>query len=361
MELQLNLMFTLYKYSSLGNTIGLVEEVSYSISFIKNLCETYGIDQLMTLSSPTKIWNKDASEAKACGNGTRCLVAHIFEKKFLQKKNRETIDNKEHKESKVDGKNFHHEDEDNYWKKKGFLQEKEATLFFEGPVGPLRGFFIPDKNEKHEKYFSLEKTMIFVQQGSVTLVNGPISFSSLWEKIKNFFPNNKEQQYLKNHIEEKFFFLEPGIKEKIKSLTFFLTSIGNPHIVIPLWEEMSEDCQYSIGAFMEDIGFFPEKANVSFLHLPTFFIKTWERGVGWTLGCGSALCCSAFVIRFLLDSSLCLENHPHFFSPRGQGTPEEPFMLQTPGGQALVYEHQGFFFHGAYVEKIFEKNIDINL
>lgn len=72
-------------------------------------------------------------------------------------------------------------------------------------------------------------------------------------------------------------------------------SMGNPHVVIFTDDASSVDLS-SIGPRLEVHPFFPKKTNVHFVQVvsPTELIqRTWERGAGITLACGTGACACA--------------------------------------------------------------------
>jgi len=75
-------------------------------------------------------------------------------------------------------------------------------------------------------------------------------------------------------------------------------SMGNPHLVIPLERDPMELDLPRVGSPLETAAMFPDRANVEFVQIrdePSgsgrfLFQRTWERGSGETLGCGSGAC-----------------------------------------------------------------------
>jgi diaminopimelate epimerase len=71
-----------------------------------------------------------------------------------------------------------------------------------------------------------------------------------------------------------------------------VVNMGNPHAIF--WvEDVAAIPLKAVGPRFETHPLFPEKANVSFaevLALDRIKLRVWERGVGITLGCGSAAC-----------------------------------------------------------------------
>ncbi|MBX3459128.1 MAG: diaminopimelate epimerase [Planctomycetes bacterium] len=76
-------------------------------------------------------------------------------------------------------------------------------------------------------------------------------------------------------------------------------SMGNPHCVIFLPEPASKELVHGIGPLIENHEWFPRRTNVEFVYResPTVLQqRTWERGAGETLACGtgaSAVCVAA--------------------------------------------------------------------
>lgn len=71
--------------------------------------------------------------------------------------------------------------------------------------------------------------------------------------------------------------------------------MSNPHCVVFV-EEITDDLVLNIGPKIENHELFPNKANVEFvkvLNRKEVEVRTWERGSGETLACGtgaSAVC-----------------------------------------------------------------------
>lgn len=77
-----------------------------------------------------------------------------------------------------------------------------------------------------------------------------------------------------------------------KKFLFSSVLMGVPHTVIFV-DDFSEIDMEKIGSAIENHPLFPEKTNVNFakiLDSKRIEIKTWERGAGHTLGCGTGCC-----------------------------------------------------------------------
>ena len=72
-------------------------------------------------------------------------------------------------------------------------------------------------------------------------------------------------------------------------------SMGNPHAVF--WvEDVATIALDKLGPMLEHHPLFPERANISIVQVvdrETVIMRTWERGAGLTLACGSAACAAA--------------------------------------------------------------------
>jgi diaminopimelate epimerase len=100
----------------------------------------------------------------------------------------------------------------------------------------------------------------------------------------------------------------PGIPGEVRAT---LVSMGNPHCVVFVPEPDAIDISLS-GPALETHPAFPEKTNVEFVSiLPDGSIKqrTWERGSGETLACGSGVC--AVLVASVLARNLPRKNTIH--------------------------------------------------
>jgi diaminopimelate epimerase len=73
-------------------------------------------------------------------------------------------------------------------------------------------------------------------------------------------------------------------------------NVGNPHVVF--WADKPV-ADYDLGRFgplIENHPLFPERVNVTIANVTSrsaMTIRTWERGAGLTLACGTAACAAA--------------------------------------------------------------------
>ena len=85
------------------------------------------------------------------------------------------------------------------------------------------------------------------------------------------------------------------LSEDNKEFTFTCVSMGNPHAVTFIKEDVNkfDVCKY--GAKLEINNAFPKKANIEFINIidnKTLKMRVWERGAGETLACGTGACAS---------------------------------------------------------------------
>jgi diaminopimelate epimerase len=92
-----------------------------------------------------------------------------------------------------------------------------------------------------------------------------------------------------------------GMPLKVAGQEFRITavSMGNPHCVIFLPQPASKELVHGIGPLIENHELFPRRTNVEFVYKESGNVlqqRTWERGAGETLACGtgaSAVCVAA--------------------------------------------------------------------
>jgi diaminopimelate epimerase len=75
-----------------------------------------------------------------------------------------------------------------------------------------------------------------------------------------------------------------------------VASMGNPHAVFWVDGDVASHDLARFGPLLENHPMFPERANITLAQKTgddTFSIRTWERGAGLTLACGSAACAVA--------------------------------------------------------------------
>ncbi|MCR4266560.1 diaminopimelate epimerase [Nitratireductor sp. ZSWI3] len=75
-----------------------------------------------------------------------------------------------------------------------------------------------------------------------------------------------------------------------------VASMGNPHAIFWVDGDVNDYDLARFGPLLENHPIFPERANISLARVTSgdaLALRTWERGVGLTLACGSAACAAA--------------------------------------------------------------------
>ncbi|MDD5326389.1 MAG: diaminopimelate epimerase [Phycisphaerae bacterium] len=189
-----------------------------------------------------RIFNADGSEAEMCGNGIRCVAKYAFEHKLAEGKGPFTVPGQ---------------------------PACPISLNIETGSGVLAVGLIIDNNNKVQR--------VCVNMGQPVLAAGDI-------------PVNLP---LKEVIEQPMQFLN-------HALVMTCVSMGNPHAVFFCDEVGSIELE-KFGPVIEKQRIFPNRTNVHFVQVDgpaEFTMRTWERGSGITLACGTGACacCVAAVV-----------------------------------------------------------------
>ncbi|UOW67403.1 diaminopimelate epimerase [Paraclostridium bifermentans] len=98
---------------------------------------------------------------------------------------------------------------------------------------------------------------------------------------------------------------EVFIKEKLlidnKEVEVSSILMGVPHTIVFVDELIKEDI-YKYGKLIEENKIFPNKTNVNFVKVDdkdNIHVYTWERGCGYTLGCGTGMTASVILANYL--------------------------------------------------------------
>ncbi|XJZ25832.1 diaminopimelate epimerase [Bacillota bacterium Lsc_1132] len=159
---------------------------------------------------------------------------------------------------------------------------------------------------------------IFADVATYQVEISPVSFALA------DLPLNLPQGSLRNEI----------IPELTEEVTFTALAVPNPHIVaIVETEQLGSDLQRNLSEKVNGPNkWFPDGVNVSFvkwLKPGHIYVRTFERGVGFTNACGTAMSASSLVT--------CL-NHLNEF--------EEPINVYNNGGkvQCVVHNNSGEYW-----------------
>lgn len=220
-----------------------------------------------------RIFNTDGSEAKMCGNGSRCVGKFVYDHGLTDKKTvtLETLSGvkilKLHTgaDGKVDS-----------------VEVDMGAPEFRAPLIPVIPLKVTDKAETAEC------------------------------KTSENIADSEAEGNSSNATEACFFDREievPGFPGGTVALT--AVSMGNPHGVIFTDVDVDTLNLEAIGPALENNPIWPDRANIEFVNIfsgstPRLKMRVWERGSGETMACGTGACAvaSAFFLRSgLLDIS----------------------------------------------------------
>ncbi|MGL5644191.1 diaminopimelate epimerase, partial [Cetobacterium sp.] len=125
------------------------------------------------------------------------------------------------------------------------------------------------------------------------------------------------------------------INEKIsiddEDIIFSAVLIGVPHAII-IREDLESVDVNTLGAKIEKDKLFPKNINVNFIQILDkcrIKIKTWERGAGRTLACGTGSCSGVYISNLLglVEDEVVVETEGGVLKIKLQG--DEVFMIGT--------------------------------
>jgi len=181
-----------------------------------------------------RIFNTDGSEAEMCGNGIRCVAKYTYEHKLAQAGG----------EFSVPGQ-----------------QSFPVSLNIETGNGILTVGLIIDDTDKVRK--------VCVNMGQPILSPQDIPVNLAGEKV-----------------------VAQPIDVFGQELLMTCVSMGNPHAVFFCDDLQSIDLE-KLGLAIENHSLFPNRINVHFVRIDKpaeFTMRTWERGSGITMACGTGAC-----------------------------------------------------------------------
>ena len=181
-----------------------------------------------------RIFNADGSEAEMCGNGIRCVAKYTYEHKLARPGG----------EFSVPGQ-----------------QSFPASLNIETGNGILTVGLVVDDNDKVQK--------VCVNMGPPILSPEDIPVNLPGEKV-----------------------IAQPIDVLGQELLMTCVSMGNPHAVF-FCDDVSLVELEKLGPAIEKHSLFPTRTNVHFVQIDKpdeFTVRTWERGSGITMACGTGAC-----------------------------------------------------------------------
>ena len=189
-----------------------------------------------------RIFNADGSEAQMCGNGIRCVAKYAYEHKLAEA-----------------GSSFSIPGQPPY----------SASMRIETGNGVLTVGLIIDAKDKVQR--------VCVNMGQPVLATKDIPVKLPVKEI-----------------------IEQPMQFQNRAFVMTCVSMGNPHAVF-FRNDLAMFEVEKFGPIIENHSIFPNRVNVHFVQVekPTEFVmRTWERGSGITLACGTGACacCVAAVL-----------------------------------------------------------------
>ncbi|NCB48050.1 MAG: diaminopimelate epimerase [Clostridia bacterium] len=273
----------------------IIKNTSKLSSILSNRHFGVGADGLVLIKKSIKadarmqMFNADGSEGKMCGNAIRCLARFLFDEKNC-----------------LENLNFSKSEIENIRRGNGSLTLKIQTA---------SGIKIVQQKIKNGRVISVSVNMGFPEFDK--------------EKIPTLLNENEI------------------LKIKDKNYKVCCVSMGNPHCVVFVEEDVDKLELEKIGAKFENHPVFPERINTEFVNdlgRNRFKVRVWERGSGETLSCGTGACAVAAVAikKAMADS-------------------KKEVLLFLKGGKLRVRETKKGMFLKGDSKKVFEGEIDVNL
>ncbi|UCC97459.1 MAG: diaminopimelate epimerase [Phycisphaerales bacterium] len=181
-----------------------------------------------------RIFNADGSEAEMCGNGIRCVAKYTYEHALAKTGGGISVPGQ---------------------------QSFPASLNIETGNGILAvGLVVDQRNQVSKVCVNMGRPVLSPQEIPVNLAG---------EKV-----------------------VDHPIEILSRPLLMSCVSMGNPHAVF-FCEDVRSLELAKLGPAIENHGLFPKRINVHFVQIdkPTeFTMRTWERGSGITMACGTGAC-----------------------------------------------------------------------
>jgi len=128
-------------------------------------------------------------------------------------------------------------------------------------------------------------------------------------------------------------FINQKIEDLASELTFTAVAVPNPHFITLVdTETLQSDLQEKMSSYLNrENPYFPDGVNVSFIKIlekENIYVRTYERGVGFTNACGTAMSASTLVT--------CLLN---------ENVVGEEVTVYNPGGKVkcVVHDKEGTY------------------
>lgn len=268
----------------------------------RDLCDRHygvGSDGLLLVAPSAvadirmRMFNPDGSEAEMCGNGIRCFTKYVVERRIV---------------SPCDGK---------------LRVETGNGILDIAPIIDGDGRVARARVGMGEPRFHAEDIPVRIPQGEKGLQLDIKSLSL--DIITGVDPAR----------------LVAGYPIEVEGHTFRITgvSMGNPHAVAFVEEPVDQVPLHLLGPLMEHHSLFPRRVNFHVVNVQggdRLQARTWERGAGLTLACGTGACAIQAAARLLRLT-------------------DERVELQMPGGILTVtWPGHGQVYMEGPVEEVYE-------
>lgn len=126
------------------------------------------------------------------------------------------------------------------------------------------------------------------------------AFNNISSITVNMGDGNLEPELIPVHNinKNKNRFIDETIVVEDKEFKVSSMLMGVPHTIVFIENEMTVENIEKYGKAIENHPIFPERTNVNFVKVvdkQNIIVQTWERGCGYTLGCGTGMTASAII------------------------------------------------------------------
>jgi len=124
--------------------------------------------------------------------------------------------------------------------------------------------------------------------------------------------------------------------------------VGVPHAIVLVDDPLTVDLA-TLGPAMENHPLFPARTNVDFVHVQdrnNIVMRTWERGAGATLACGTGACCAAVACMRLGLVEREANVHIQLGSLLIQWQEDGSVYMSGPAEEVFTGDHPGYELGG---------------